>query len=180
MERLSEGETQLDSGGIDTMRKEAGVSPDRLRKVGELARRLAEGRRRRSKYIRYRHEVDVRDAPRWSGSKPVCLVAGESGAGKSWQLASLMEAMTGEGEPVAFVRGASRAEDILTRSAREIWQVGLSETSDRTLQGVANFLEERAFQLRSPRFTVAVDDVGDADVVRDLVLFPGLARGIPR
>ena len=169
MERLSEGETQLDSGGIDTMLKEAGVSPDRLRKVGELARRLAEGRRRRSKYIRYRHEVDVRDAPRWSGSKPVCLVAGESGAGKSWQLASLMETMTGEGEPVVFVRGASRAEDILTRSAREIWQVGLSETSDRTLQGVAKFLEERAFQLRSPRFTVAVDDVGDADVVRDLV-----------
>ena len=169
MERLSEGETRLDRDGLNTMLQEAGISPDRLRKVGELARTLVEGRRRRSKYIRYRCEVDVRDAPSWSGSKPVCLIVGESGAGKSWQLASLMEAMTGDGEPVVFVRGTGTAEDILTRAAREIWQVGLSETSDKTLQGVANFLRDKAFQLRSPRFTIAVDDVGDADVVRELV-----------
>ena len=169
LERLSKGETRLDRNGLTTMLQEAGISPDRLRKVGELARRLAEGRRRRSKYIRYHREVDMRDAPRWSGSKRVFLIAGESGAGKSWQLASLMEAMTGDGEPVVFVRGTGTAEDILTRAAREIWQVGLGETSDKTLQGVANFLEEKAFQLRSPRFTIAVDDVGDADVVRELV-----------
>ena len=77
--------------------------------------------------------------------------------------------MSGDGEPVVFVRGTGTAEDILIRAAREIWQVGLGETSDKTLQGVANFLEEKAFQLRSPRFTIAVDDVGNADVVRDLV-----------
>ena len=169
MEQLGKGETKLDPGGLDTMLQEAGISPDRLRKVGELARTLAGGRRRRSKYIRYRREVDVRDAPRWSGSKAVCLIAGESGAGKSWQLASLMNGMTGDGEPVVFVRGTGSSEDILTRAAREIWQVGLGETSDKTLQGVCNFLRERAFQLRSPRFTIAVDDAGDADVVRDLV-----------
>ena len=169
MERLGKGETKLDPGGLNTMLQEAGISPDRVRKVGELARTLAGGRRRLSRYIRYRCELDVRDGPCWSGSKAVCLIAGESGAGKSWQLASLMEAMTGDGEPVVFVRGADSAEDILTRAAREIWQVGLGETSDKTLQGVCNFLREKAFQLRSPRFTIAVDDVGEADVVRDLV-----------
>ena len=114
MERLSEGETRLDRDELSTMLQEAGISPDRLRKVGELARTLAGGRRQRSKYIRYRHEVDVRDALRWSGSKPVCLIAGESGAGKSWQLASLMEVMTGGGEPIVFVRGTGTTEDILT------------------------------------------------------------------
>ena len=169
MERLGQGETRLDRDGLNTMLQEAGVSPDRLRKVGKLAETLAEGRRRGSKYIRYRREDDVRDAPRWGGNKPVLLIAGESGAGKSWQLASLMQAMTGDGEPVVFVRGTGTAEEIRTRAAREIWQVGLGETSDKTLQGVANFLRDKAFQLRSPRFTIAVDDVGDADVVRELV-----------
>ena len=169
MERLGQGETRLDRDGLNTMLQEAEVSPDRLRKVGKLAETLAEGRRRGSKYIRYRREDDVRDAPHWGGNKPVLLIAGESGAGKSWQLASLMEAMTGDGEPVVSVRGTGTAEDILTRAAREIWQVGLGETSDKTLQGVANFLRDKAFQLRSPRFTIAVDDVGDADVVRELV-----------
>ena len=169
MERLGQGETRLDRDGLNTMLQEAGVSPDRLRKVGKLAETLAEGRRRGSRYIRYRREDDVRDAPRWGGNKPVLLIAGESGAGKSWQLASLMQAMTGDGEPVVFVRGTGTAEEIRTRAAREIWQVGLGETSDKTLQGVANFLRDKAFQLRSPRFTIAVDDVGDADVVRELV-----------
>ena len=169
MERLGQGETRLDRDGLNTMLQEAKVSPDRLRKVGKLAEILAEGRRRGSKYIRYRREDDVRDAPRWGGNKPVLLIEGESGAGKSWQLASLIEAMTCDGEPVVFVRGTGTAEDILTRAAREIWQVGLGETSDKTLQGVANFLRDKAFQIRSPRFTIAVDDVGDADVVRELV-----------
>ena len=171
MERLGQGETTLDRDGLNAMLQEAGISPDRLRKVGELAQTLAGARRRRSKYIRYRREDDVRDAPGWSGNRPVCLIAGESGAGKSWQLASLMETMTAGGEPVVFVRGtgAGTAEDILTRAAREIWQVGLGNTSDKTLQGVSNFLRDKAFQLRSPRFTIAVDDVRDSDVVRDLV-----------
>ena len=169
MERLGQGETRLDRDGLNTMLQEAGVSPDRLRKVGDLAETLAGGRRQGSKYIRYRRENDVREAPRWGVNKPVLLIAGESGAGKSWQLMSLMEAMTSDGEPVVFVRGTGTAEDIRTRAAREIWQVGLGETSDKTLQGVANFLRDRAFQLRSPRFTIAVDDVGDADVVRELV-----------
>lgn len=169
MERLGKEETKLDPGGLDTMLQEAGISPDRLRKVEELAQTLAGARRQLSKHIRYRRKVDVRDAPRWSGSKAVCLIAGESGVGKSWQLASLMEAMNGGGEPVVFVRGTGSAEEILTRAARQIWQVGLGETSDKTLQGVSNFLREKAFQLQPPRFTIAVDDVGDADVARDLV-----------
>ena len=171
MERLGQGETRLDRDELNAMLQEAGISPDRLRKVAELSQTLAGMRRRGSKYIRYRREDDVRDAPGWSGSRPVYLIAGESGAGKSWQLASLMEAMTDDGEPVVFVRGtgAGTAEEILTRAARGIWQGGLGDTSDKTLQGVSNFLRDKAFQLRSPRFTIAVDDVRDADVVRELV-----------
>ena len=36
MERLSEGETKLDRAGLNTMLQEAGISPDRLRKVGRV------------------------------------------------------------------------------------------------------------------------------------------------
>ena len=168
MERLGSGETRLDNDDLDTMSREAGLMPDRLRKVRRLARTLEGGMRRRSAYLKYRRENDVRDVPCWPEKKPVLLIAGESGVGKSWQLARLMEESAGEGEPVVFVRGGT-AEGILRGAAREIWQVGLGETSDKTLQAISNLFREEVFQLQSPLFTIAVDDVQSIDLARDLV-----------
>ena len=169
MERLGSGETRLNNDGLNVMLREAGLSPDRLRKVTGLAQKLKESMRRHSAYLKYRRENDVRDVPCWPETKPVLLVAGESGAGKSWQLARLMEESAEEGEPVVFVCGGDTAEDILRRAAREIWQVGLGETSDKTLQAISNFFREKAFQLRPPLYTIAVDDVQSVDLARDLV-----------
>ena len=130
-ERLGSGETSLDESGLDTMFREAGLMPDRIRNVGRLARTLIGSMRRRSAPLKYRREYDVRDVPRWPGTKPVLLIEGESGAGKSWQLARLMEERAGEGEPVVFVGVDGRAEDILKRAAREIWQVASADPHHR-------------------------------------------------
>ena len=169
MESLGAGEAKLDEARLDTMFQGAGLSPNRLRNASKLARTLEEGIRRRSAYLKYRRENDVRNVPDWPEMKPALLIAGESGAGKSWQLARLMEECIAEGDIVVFVRGTGTAENILTRAAREMWQVGLGETSDKTLQAISNFFREDAFQLQSPLYTIAVDDVQNVDVARDLV-----------
>ena len=169
MERLGSGETRLDRDSLDAMLRAAGVAPDRLRKVMDLARMLEGGMRRRSRYLRYRRRKDVRDVPRWPKMKPVLVVSGDSGTGKSWQLARLVEEGVGDGERVVFVRGGGNAEEILRHAADEIWQVAMGQTSDRRLQAISNFLREDAFQLRPPLYTVAVDDVQSIDVARGLV-----------
>ena len=169
MESLSKGETKFDKDDLGNLFKRAGLSPDRLRKVHGLSRKLREGMHRQSAYLRYRRESDVREVPRWSETKPVLLIAGESGVGKSWQLARLIEASAEQGELVVFVNNANTAESILTRAAREIWQVGLAETSDKTLQAISNFFREDAFQLQPPLYTIAVDDVRSVDIARSLV-----------
>ena len=137
MELLSKGETRLDRNGLDYHAARSGNQPG---PTPQGRRAGAKAGRRKAPTLEI-HSIPPRGSTcatlsRWSGSKPVFLIAGESGAGKSWKLASLMEAMTGDGEPVVFVRGTGTTEDILTRAAREIWQVGLGETSDKTLQGV--------------------------------------------
>ena len=169
MERLGAGETKFDRHGLHKLFRCAGLSPDRLRNVRRLSRKLERGMGRHSARLRYRRENDVRGVPHWPETKPVLAVTGESGAGKSWQLARLMEEGAGAGELFVFVRGDGTADEILTNAARELWQVGLGETYDLTLQGISNFFREESFHLRSPLFTIAVDDVQSVDVVRSLV-----------
>ena len=169
MERLGSGETRLDADALDAMLQAADVMPNRLRKVRNLGRTLEGGMRRGSKYLRYRRSNDVRDAPCWSETKPVLVIGGGSGAGKSWQLARLVEDSVGKSERVVFVRAGGSAEDILTRAADQIWQVGLGETSEMRLQAISNMLRQDAFQLCPPLYTIAVDDVQSIDVARSLV-----------
>ena len=169
MERLGLGAINLDKNGIDTMFQKAGLRPDRVRKVRNLARTLEAGMRRRSGYLKYRGEKDVRDVPHWPGTKPVLLIAGESGSGKSWQLARLMEESVEKGESVVFVQADGTAEDILRSAADDIWQVALGETSEKKLQAISNFFREEAFRLQPPLYTIAVDDVQSNNVARNLI-----------
>ena len=126
----------------------------------------------------------MRDVPHWPGTKPVLVIAGESEAGKSWQLVRLMEERVEEGEPVVFVRADGTAEDILRRAADNIWQVALGETSEKTLQAISNFFRQKSFQLRPPLYTIAVDDIQSITIARSLVrqdwTEPGCTSGIDR
>ena len=68
-----------------------------------------------------------------------------------------------------LVLGAKTTEDILTRAARDIWQEGLGETPEKSLIAVSNFLRELVPNTPIPLLTVAVDDIQDVDVARDLI-----------
>ena len=169
MDRLSEGELKLDSTDLDSLLREAGLSPERLRKLKMLSETMAELIRDRSgRHIGYQHEKDVREVPYWPEDKPVLLITGESGVGKSWQLGKYLEECVAASR-IATLVGAKTTEEVLTRAARDIWQIGLGETSEKSLLAVSNFLREIAPNISIPLLTVAVDDIQDVYVARDLI-----------
>ena len=125
-------------------------------------------RDRLGRYMGYQNEKDVRKVPYWPEEKPVLLITGESGVGKSWQLGKYLEECV-EARRIATLVGAKTTEEILTRAARDIWQNGLGETSEKSLIAVSNFLREIAPNIPIPLLTVAVDDIQNVAVARDLI-----------
>ncbi len=169
MGRLSKGELKLDADDLDSLLREAGLSPERLRKLKRLSETMAELSRDRLVRIGYRHEKDVREVPYWPEGKPVLLITGEIGAGKTWQLGKYLEVCVEASQIATLVLGAKTTEDILTRAARDIWQSGLGETSEKSLRAVSNFLPKIDPDTPIPLLTVAVDDIQYVDVARDLI-----------
>ena len=169
MDRLSEGELKLDSADLDSLLREAHLSPERRRKLKRLSETMAKLSRDRLGRIGYQSEKDVREVLAWPEAKPVLLITGESGAGKTWQLGKYLEECVKAGRTATLVLGAKTTEDILTWAARDIWQRGLGETSEKTLIAVSNFLREIAPNIPTPLLTVAVDNIQEASVARDLI-----------
>ena len=169
MDRMSKGELKLDADDLDSLLREAGLSPERLRKLKRLSETMAElSRDRLGRYMGYQNEKDVRKVPYWPEEKPVLLITGESGVGKSWQLGKYLEECV-EARRIATLVGAKTTEEILIRAARDIWQNGLGETSEKSLIAVSNFLREIAPNIPIPLLTVAVDDIQNVAVARDLI-----------
>ena len=168
MERLSKGEIQLYSAGLGRLLRNAGLSIERLRNLRKLPETMAKLSRGHLKRIGYRYKKDVREVPYWPEEKPVLLITGESGAGKTWQLGKYLEGCV-ESRRAATLVGAKTTEDILTWAAHDIWQEGLGETSEKSLPAVSNFLRELAPNTPIPLLTVAVDDIQDVDVARYLI-----------
>ena len=170
MERLSKGETHLNSASLDGLLREADpdLNIERLRKLKMLSKEMAELSRKRLGRIGYRHEKDVRAVPCWPDEKPVLLITGESGAGKTWQLGKYLKECVGTHRTATLVI-ARTTEDVLKRAARDIWQSGLGDTSEKSLIAVSNYLHKIAPNIPIPLLTVAVDDIQDIDVARDLI-----------
>ncbi len=72
-------------------------------------------------------------------------------------------------QPATLISGATTTEGVLALAARDLWQTGLGNTSDKTLVAISLFLRELAPNACGPRLIVAVDDIQDVDLARDLV-----------
>ena len=168
MDRLSKGEIRLNFTGLGSLLREADLNIERLRNLRRLPETMAELSQARLGRIGYQREKDVREVPDWPEEKPVLLITGESGAGKTWQLGKYLEGCA-ESRRAATLVGAKTAEDILTWAARDIWQEGLGETSEKSLLAVSNFLRELAPNTTIPLLTVAIDDIQEVYVARDLI-----------
>ncbi|MBT2788436.1 MULTISPECIES: hypothetical protein [unclassified Halomonas] len=169
VEKLSKGEAKLDRQEINDMFRNVGLNPDRIVRLEQLAETMGERTRNRLDRMGYRPECDVRNPPDWPDSKPVLLIAGASGMGKTWQLGRLLETLAKSREIVTLVPSNSASETVLKDAAQDIWQTGLDETSEKSLVAVARFLCELVPNAEGRKITIAVDDVQDVDVARALI-----------
>ena len=169
LEELSTGETWLDYDGINRIFQHVGLSIERLHRLARLPKTMRALTHERLVRLKYKFDRDVRDVLEWPEDKPVLLISGESGVGKTWQLGHLLEVSGREGKIVNLVLNAVDREDMLAQASRDLWQRGLGETSDKTLPAVSLFLRELDPDNSSSRPIIALDDVQDIDLARDLV-----------
>lgn len=169
VEKLSKGEARLDINALDALFRHVGLSPERLRNLAVLPETMGALTHRRLKRLKYQPSRDVRSVPEWPEDKPVLLIAGDSGAGKTWQLGRLLEAYEQAREISTLVPAAKTVEELLSHAARDVWQTGLGETSNKTLVAVVHFLRELEPGATVSRTIVAYDDAQDVDLVRGLV-----------
>lgn len=93
-----------------------------------------------AKLLHYKPTLDVRHATVWPGGKPVLVLTGEGGCGKSWQLASLAcEKNHGETAVVLF-RAFGDPQRDLDEAARCVWQLGVGHEPPLDLGGIARRL----------------------------------------
>jgi len=169
VERLSKGEARLHADEINDMFQRAGLSPDRLHKLAALAETMNALTRRRLVHLKYQLGRDVRAIPEWPSDKSVLVIAGASGSGKTWQLGRLLETYGQDRQVATLVRSANTAEELMACAARDVWQRGLGDTSDKTLVAVSTFLRELVPDAPVPVLIVAIDDIQNVDLARDLV-----------
>ena len=169
VERLSKGEVQLGVEQINELLRHVGLNPERVRRYGLLAESMGRLTAGRLESARYRPQRDVRDVPDWPADKHVLLISGESGAGKTWRLGRLLCARVEARQIVTFVHRATSRGDLFEQAARDFWQRGLGETSDRTLLALTYYLRELSSGEAIPELLVALDDVRDVDLARELV-----------
>ena len=169
VEKISKGEAKLDRQEINEMFRKVGLNPDRIVRLEQLAETMGERTRRRLERLGYRSEQDVRAPPDWPDGKPVLLIAGKSGMGKTWQLGRLLETLAQSREIATLVLFNSVPETVLSEAARDIWQTGLGESSEKHLVGVERHLRELMPNVGGCKVTIAVDDIQDVDVARALI-----------
>ena len=169
LDHLSQGEVLLDANAIDGMFRHVGLSPARMRTLAKLPETMRKITRRRLDRLGYQADRDVRQVPQWSDEKPILVISGDSGVGKTWQLARLLRTHGEQGDIVTFVQAARTCEELLSQAARDLWQQGLCETSHKTLVAVSHFLYELDPSLCTPGPIIALDNVQDIDLARALV-----------
>ena len=169
MDRLSKGETLLDASGMADILRHVGLSTERVLRYAGLPERMCKQTHDRLVSLGYREERDVRGVPIWPKEKSVMLIAGESGTGKTWQLGRLLKALGQERHIVSVVRAAVSREDFLIQACRDVWQIGLGETTEKPIIAVSNLLREIVPDSSRPSLVLALDDVQDTGVARDLV-----------
>ena len=167
MDELSSGELHLTQKEIYAMLRDVELSPERMCKLEALHRTMGALNANRLRGLNYDPELDVRSKPEWPSDKPVLLITGESGVGKTWQLGSLIRATANEDRVATLVPSPNLEEDLPSHAARDIWQTGLGETTDLTIMALSNHL--KALDYDNRELVVAFDDIRDSGVARSLI-----------
>ena len=167
MSQLQCGPLVLDGASINTIFDEHGLTPLRkeaLEKLQQKMRLITTNRLIRRKYI---SQLDVRSSPDWPDDKPVLLIAGKSGVGKSWQLGCLLCSLMKDQQVVTIDSTTGQGEVRLTRAVCDIWKSGLGEGDIETVVDLANRLSDLDYSTR--QLVLAFEDVRDISTARYLI-----------
>lgn len=153
--------------------REAGVRGVSLENVTELRKRALEGVEREVARRRYDRDRDVRNRPDWPEDKPILIVEGESGQGKTWQLARLaLDLAREEGGDKAlsvFLVSQGNASGDLQQAADLLWKQAGGRDAAKSLDRVADHWWEVHKNPGQPWLAVCVDGVQSLPAARTLI-----------
>lgn len=151
-----------------------------LQKVGLTANPLSEWSVRRQQILalvqrqieqewRFNPDTNMRSAPAWTGENPILIFSGESGQGKTWQLAQLALGCYSDGGVATTVSASGDADRDVTAAINRIWQSALGHESQLTAESFIRRCRDTVPNLVEPWLTVCVDDVLSTTEARRLV-----------
>jgi len=158
--------------------REAGLSAKSFRAWHRIRDTLTErttGRIRRA--TSYHPDLDARKRPPFHESRPILIVTGDSGQGKTWiQAAVATRSMASE----ALTVWVSSSEQTSWRSvaAREIWCRGAGQDNEIDLENVADRRKEVNPDAPAPWVMVCIDDVRSKDTLAQIIEFPWEEHGM--
>jgi hypothetical protein len=124
-------------------------------------------------FMGYRTDEDVRresariTAAEWPIEKPLLLLVGGSGQGKSWRVYALAKELTSEPGLIVLVDGSRGLEEALSEAARLVWRDIMGHDQELSLDRLAHRLKD-SHPARAARWlTLFIDGFRDpADVSR--------------
>lgn len=153
--------------------REAGLRGVSLANMAELRKRALEVVEREVARRRYDRDRDVRNRPDWPEDKPILIVAGESGQGKTWQLARLAlefaREKDGDKSLSVFLVSQGNAAGDLQQAADLLWKQAWGHDATKSLDRVADHLWEVQGNTGQPWLVVCVDGVQSLSEARTLI-----------
>ena len=179
MDQLSVGEAEIPIDAVDRILIKAGLNPESAHRLSQLDQLLRGILDRECAAVGYNASLDVRQPPAWPAGKSVLAVTAGglgakegpgSGEGKTWQLLACLRASAQADHPVVWVRWEKGrgADDTLNKAANVVWQECLGFSDSVTILGLANWYRSMAPSAAMPWLTIAIDDVQDKEVAREL------------
>lgn len=156
-------------GGATTaaaLLEQAGLPVDRLLHRARLPALLARRLRDDLAALGYAAEHDVRDPVRHPGREPL-LISGESGFGKSWRLASLLEACRADGHLALLVTHARTLDDVRQAIVEHVWLTAFDRPVD--LPALQHRIGKQFADASGTWLTVGVDDVQERELLNQLL-----------
>jgi hypothetical protein len=170
LSKASHGEVEIVP---ENLLRDAGLRGVSLENGDELRRRACDGVQREVGRRKYDPDRDVRKRPEWPEGKPFLVVAGESGQGKTWQLARLaLDLARAEDENktlAVFVVSQGDVTQDLQRAADLLWKEAWDHDQSKSLDRVAAHWREVRGDTGLPWLVVCVDGVQSLSTARGLI-----------
>lgn len=129
LERMSGRELRMMHDEITDFFLAAGIDAGLPERLATLPEQLAiEVKARLSAERSYDRARDVRESVSWSPERPVLILTGDSGNGKSWRLARLASDVAAQRGLVTWFAAECSAEETVARVVDSLWTRALKQT----------------------------------------------------